>query len=56
MRDKFTTVLLVFLAFSLGWVVAPRSAGAWSPSIGDSAHRIAETLERIEKRLERCQR
>jgi hypothetical protein len=56
MRDKFHTILLVILAFALGYTLASRPAQAWGNSIGDSAYRMANTLDRIEQHLARCPR
>lgn len=56
MRDKFHTVLLIALAFSLGYVVAVKPAFGYGSGPYDSLYRMANVLERIEQNLSRCPR
>ncbi len=56
MRDKFHSILLIVLAFCLGYVVAAKPAFGYGSGPYDSLYRLANSLERIEQRLSQCPR
>lgn len=56
MKDRFNAILLVILAFSLGYIVSAKPAFSYGSGPYDSLYRMANALEKIEQHLSQCKR